>query len=260
VASTPLPGLRAGLQPPASNATDVEVTALQPYPDAWLNQASHRMSHMAMGDNGDPAARYEERESVQLAFLTVLQLLPGRQRAVLLLRDVLAFSSPETAQILDASDASVNSALQRARAALDSRHATGRLRDVAPSPESLTERGLLEEFIAAWHRRDIPALVSMLATDALLTMPPQPLAYRGGEAISLFLSTVPAGGDLTAIRLVPTRANGQPAVAAYLREGATALAYGVRVLTIAKDKIGEITGFAEPTLFPVFDLATRTDW
>lgn len=260
VASAPLPGLQAGLQPPSSNAIDVEVTALEPYPDAWLNHAAHGKSHTGMGDNGDPAARYEERESVQLAFLTVLQLLPGRQRAVLLLRDVLAFSTTETAQILATSDASVNSALYRARAALDAHRATGRLRDIARSPESLTERGLLEEFIAAWHRRDIPALVSLLTTDALLTMPPEPLAYRGVEAISSFLSTVPAGGDLTAIRLVPTRANGQPAVAAYLREGATALGYGIMVLTIERDKIGEITGFADPTLFPLFGLASRIDW
>lgn len=260
VASTPLPGLQAGHLPPPSNATDVEVTALQPYPDAWLNHGAHRMSHMALGDSDDPAVRYEERESVQLAFLTVLQLLPGRQRAVLLLRDVLAFSTPETAQILVTSDASVNSALQRARAALESHRATGRLREVARSPESSAERGLLEEFIAAWHRRDIPALVSLLATDALLTMPPEPLAYRGGVAISSFVSTVPAGGDLTAIRLIPTRANGQPAVAAYLREGATALGYGIMVLTIEQGRIGEITGFADPTLFPVFGLPSRIDW
>lgn len=260
VASTPLPGLQTGPQPPPPNATDVRVTALQPYPDAWLNHSGQRNSPTGVGNTVDPAARYEERESVQLAFLTVIQLLPGKQRAVLLLRDVLAFSTPETAQILETTETSVNSALQRARAALDAHRAAGRLRDVARSPESSAERLLLEQFIAAWHRRDIPGLVALMATDALLTMPPEPLAYRGRAAISAFLGTVPAGGDLTAIRLVPTRMNGQPAVAAYLREGATALGYGIMVLNIERDKIGEITGFADPALFPLFGLATRIDW
>jgi RNA polymerase sigma-70 factor (ECF subfamily) len=102
--------------------------------------------------------------------------------------------------------------------------------------------------------------VSVLAEDCLLTMPPAPLAYRGREAIGSFFATVPAGGDLTAIRLIPARANGQPAVAAYLRDGAIARAYGIMVLTVHAGLIGEITGFADPELFPLFGLPTQADW
>jgi RNA polymerase sigma-70 factor (TIGR02960 family) len=235
--------------PPPSNA-DVEVTALEPYPDEWLRELAR---------NNDPAAGYEVRESVQLAFLTVVQLLPPRQRAVLLLRDVLAFSAAETAQILQVSEAAANSALQRARATLQAHRASGRIRPASlPDPEA--ERALAERFTAAWHAFDIPALVSALAEDCLLTMPPAPLAYRGRDAIGAFFATVPAGGDLAAIRLLPTRANGQPAVAAYLRDDDTASAYGIMVLTIQAGLIGEITGFADPSLFPLFGLPQRTPW
>jgi RNA polymerase sigma-70 factor (TIGR02960 family) len=236
--------------PPPPNAPDVEVTALQPYPDEWLRE---------LAGGSDPAARYEVRESVQLAFLTVIQLLPPRQRAVLLLRDVLGFSAAETAQILQASQAAVNSALQRARATLDTPRAAGRLRPASvPAPGA--ERALVDRFTAAWHAGDVPALVSVLAGDCLLTMPPAPLAYRGQQAIGSFFATVPAGGDLAVIRLVPTRANGQPAVAAYLRDGATARAYGIMVLTVREGLIGEITGFADPSLFPLFGLPQQTHW
>ncbi|HEY4852906.1 MAG TPA: nuclear transport factor 2 family protein, partial [Streptosporangiaceae bacterium] len=122
------------------------------------------------------------------------------------------------------------------------------------------ERALADRFTAAWHACDIPALVSVLAEDCLLTMPPAPLAYRGRDAIGAFFATVPAGGDLTAIRLLPARANGQPAVAAYLRDGATARAYGIMVLTVHAGLIGEITGFADPDLFPLFGFPTQADW
>jgi hypothetical protein len=128
-------------------------------------------------------AQYEVRESVQLAFLTVIQLLPPRQRAVLLLREVLGFSAAETAQILQASQAAVNSALQRARATLDTHRASGRLRPPS-TPDPGAERALADRFTAAWHACDIPGLVSVLAGDCLLTMPPAPLAYRGRQATS----------------------------------------------------------------------------
>jgi RNA polymerase sigma-70 factor (ECF subfamily) len=236
--------------PPPPNAPDVEVTALQPYPDDWLHE---------LAGPGDPAAAHEVRESVQLAFLTVIQLLPPRQRAVLLLRDVLGFSAAETAQILQATPAAVNSALQRARATLDTHRAAGRLRPASTSDPG-TGRALADRFAAAWHACDIPALVSVLAEDCLLTMPPAPLAYRGRDAIATFFATVPADGDLTAIRLVPTRANGQPAVAAYQRHGTAARAYGIMVLTVHTGQIGEITGFADPSLFPLFGLPPQVDW
>ena len=246
-AAAPAPALSPA--PPPPNA-DVEVTELAPYPDEWLRE---------LPGPGDPAVGYEIRESVQLAFLTVIQLLPPRQRAVLLLRDVLGFSTAETSQILRASQASVTSALQRARATLESHRASGRLRP-AGAPDPAAERALAGRFTTAWQARDISALVSTLAEDCLLTMPPAPLAYRGRAAIATFFATVPAGGDLAAIRLIPTRANGQPAVAAYLRDGVAARAYGVMVLTVHAGLIGEITGFADPSLFPLFDLQQETDW
>ena len=236
--------------PPPPNAPEVEVTELEPYPDEWLRELAGR---------GDPAGSYEVRESVQLAFLTVIQLLPPRQRAVLLLRDALGFSAAETAQILQVTQAAVTSALQRARATLETHRASGRLRP-ASAPDPRAERELADRFTAAWHACDIPALVSVLAGDCLLTMPPAPLAYRGRAAIGSFFATVPAGGDLTAIRLLPARANGQPAVAAYLRDGSTAKAYGIMVLTVHAGLISEITGFADPSLFPLFGLPAQTDW
>jgi len=153
----------------------------------------------------------------------------------------------------------VTSALQRARAALDAHRASGRLRP-ASAPDPGAERALAGRFTAAWHACDIPALVSALAEDCLLTMPPAPLAYRGRDAIGAFFATVPAGGDLTAVRLIPIRANRQPAVAAYVRDGATARAYGIMVLTVRAGLIGEITGFADPSLFPLFDLPLQADW
>jgi len=236
--------------PPPPNAPDVEVAALAPYPDEWLRE---------LAGPGDPAIGYEIRESVQLAFLTVIQLLPPRQRAVLLLRDGLGFSAAETAQILQASQATVTSALQRARATLNSHRTSGRLRP-SSAPDLVAERALADRFTAAWHACDIPALVSVLAEDCLLTMPPAPLAYRGREAVGSFFATVPAGGDLTAIQLIPTRANEQPAVAAYLRDGTTARAYGIMVLTVRAGLIGEITGFADPSLFSLFGLPQQADW
>jgi RNA polymerase sigma-70 factor (TIGR02960 family) len=244
------PGLGAGPVPPPPNAADVEVTALEPYPDEWLR---------GLAEHNDPAAGYELRESVQLAFITVIQLLPPRQRAVLLLRDVLAFSAAETAQILQSSEAGVNSALQRARATVETHRASGRIQQ-ASTPDPAAERRLADRFAAAWHACDIPALVSVLTQDCLLTMPPAPLAYRGPDAIASFFATVPADGDLAAIRLVPTRANGQTAVAAYMRDGDMASAYGIMVLTVHAGRIGEITGFADPALFPLFGLPVRAGW
>ena len=236
----------AGPVPPLPNAPDVEVVALQPYPD----------SRLSLLPDHDPQAHYDLRESVDLAFLSAIQLLPARQRAVLLLRDVLAFSAAETAGLLDTTVAGVNSALQRGRAVLHEHRAAGRLRPDQRAESSARERSILRRYLAAWHACDIPALVALLREDALLTMPPFPLAYRGREAIAQFLATVPAGGRLDQITLVPTRANMQPAVAAYVRDPGSrrATAYGIMVLTIDGSTIGEITGFADPALFPLFGL------
>ncbi|WP_328422194.1 RNA polymerase subunit sigma-70 [Streptomyces sp. NBC_00443] len=232
---------------PPANADDVEVVALEPYPDTLLDQ---------LDDRDDPTARYELRESVQLAFLATLQLLPARQRAVLLLRDVLGFTAAETAAFLDTSAASVNSALQRARATLDRHRASGRLSSGGRVPTRAEQSALVERFTAAWQDGDIDGLVALLSHDVLLTMPPYPMVYRGRLALASFFATVPAGGDLTRIRLVPTRANHQPALAAYVRDysGTRATAYGIMVLTVDTDAITEITGFTDPALFPLFGL------
>jgi RNA polymerase sigma-70 factor (ECF subfamily) len=228
---------------------EVEVADLGPYPDTCLGGLAPQ----------EPGAVYDLRESVSLAFLTVIQLLPARQRAVLLLRDVLGFSAAETAQLLEMSVAGANSALQRARAALEPLRASGRV-PAKPRPAAAeTERRLLGRYIAAWHANDVPALVSLLREDALLTMPPFPAVYRGRDAIGQFLRSVPAGGRLDQITLVPTRANLQPAVAAYVRDDVTrgSIAYGIMVLTVDGDHITEITGFADPALFPDFGLPAR---
>jgi RNA polymerase sigma-70 factor (ECF subfamily) len=231
----------------ADAAGSESVTYLSPYPDALLDE---------LEASGNPAAHYDLRESVQLAFLAAVQLLPPRQRAVLILRDVLSWSAPEVAELFDSTTASVNSALQRARATIDRLRDEGRLRMERSRPPDEVERSLVHHYVEAWDAVDIERLVGLLRSDAILTMPPVPLRYEGRRAIAEFFATVPAGGALNQIRLIPTRANRQPAVAAYLLDpdSQTHRAYGLMVLTIDADEIAEITGFADPTLFPVFGL------
>jgi RNA polymerase sigma-70 factor, ECF subfamily len=171
---------------------------LEPFPDALLS--------------GDPATIAESRDSVRLAFVAALQYLPPRQRAVLILRDVLSLSAAEVAGLLDTSTASVNSALQRARAQLG---------DVSPAPDTLAqldgaaERDLLDRYTAAFQAMDVQALKQTLREDALLQMPPFPAWFSGRDPIGEFFSTVFARGG--SHRLIATRANGQPALAAYRR-------------------------------------------
>ena len=225
-----------------------EATTLAPYPDALLDELPSTAP--------EPGARYDLRESVQLAFLASVQHLPPRQRAALLLRDVLGFAATEVAELLDTSSASVNSALQRARATLDRRHAEGRLGFGRIAPPDDVERSLVQRYVDAWESVDVPRLVALLREDALMTMPPAPLLFRGRQAIGDFFSTVPAGGALDEIRLLPTRANRQPALAGYVldREAGVYRAYGLMVLTLEGDAIAEITGFSDPSLFSLFGL------
>lgn len=224
---------------------------LSPYPDRLLDELP--------SDVAGPAARYDLRESVQLAFLAAIQLLPPRQRAVLILRDVLGWKAGEVAELLEASEASVNSALQRARATLDQRHAEGIVRLDSKPPSDEVERSLLRRYVAAWEAVDIDGLVAVLREDAVMTMPPSPAVFRGGRAIAEFFASVPAEGRLDEIPLVPTRANRLPALAAYLfdAEAGVYRAYGIMVFTIEGDEIGEITGFGDPALFPLFGLPDR---
>ncbi len=218
-----------------------------PVPDTLLDELP--------STEAGPAALYDLRESVQLAFLAAIQLLPPRQRAVLILREALAWSAGEVADLLDVTEASVNSALQRARASLERERREDRLPERS-RPPAAAERTLLRRFVAAWEAVDIDGLVALLKEDAVLTMPPFPMRFVGRGAIGEFLARVPAGGALDRIQLVPTRANRQPAVAAYMLDPKEEVhrAYGIMVLALDGKAIGEITGFSDPSLFASFGL------
>jgi RNA polymerase sigma-70 factor (ECF subfamily) len=219
---------------------------LSPYPDTWLDEIEATL--------GDPAAAYDLRESVQLAFLAAVQLLPPRQRAVLILRDVLGWSAAEVADLLDSTAASVNSALTRARATLEEQRAAGRLQTGRRVPSDEVERSLVRRYIEAWDAVDIGKLAGLLKSDVVVTMPPLPLRYAGREAVTAFLATTPAAGGLDQYHLIPTRANRQPAVAVYRLDpdGRTYHARGIHVLSVDGDAIAEITAFIDPALVPVF--------
>lgn len=220
-----------------------EPSFLQPYPDRLLDQLSV--------DSGDPAALVEQRESVALAFVVAMQRLPATQRAALILRDVLAFDTPEVAALLETSVPAVHSLLQRARATMTGPHKARALDE--------SERQTVARFVEAWQRRDIPALAALLSQDARLTMPPELAEFVGRDTVMEFLATVPADGRLDLIRLVEIRANGQPALAAYLPDDRGACqGYGIMVLTIEDGLVQTITGFPESDLFPAFGLPMST--
>jgi RNA polymerase sigma-70 factor (ECF subfamily) len=231
--------------PPAPEADDQIL--LSPYPDALLAELP--------STEPEPAARYDARESVQLAFIAAVQLLPARQRAVLLLRDVLGWSADEVAELLETTRAAVNSALQRAHETLERRRAEGRLDLARSAPAEGVAAELVGRFVEAWEAVDIPRLVSLLRDDAVMTMPPAPLLYRGSRVIGDFFATVPLEGALDRTRLLVTRANGQPAVAVYFPdESGRHHAYGLMVLVLDDGRIAEIVGFADPSLFAAFGL------
>ncbi len=223
----------------------VEPLWLQPYPDALLNE----LPDPAPG----PESRYESREAVALAFVTGLQHLPPRQRAVLVLRDVLGYPAAETAIILGVTEVAVNSALQRARAAFSARLPVRR--DAAPAPRSARERDLTGRFAEAFEAADVERLVAVLTDDASLTMPPEPLEYSGHAAIAEFFRSRAWWGSQP-IRLVPTRANCQPAFGYYLPDAQAPImrANGLVVLTLAGEKICAITRFGDNSLLPHFGL------
>ena len=232
----------AAPEPPAPTRLR-EPIWLEPYPDALLEGIADARH--------DPEARYQAREAIGLAFVAALQRLPPRQRAVLVLRDVLGFRAGEVAGMLDVSEASVTSALHRARTALDPVPL-----ERAPLPGSATERALVARFTEAFEGGDVRGVVELLTSDAWLTMPPEPIEYQGPAAIAGFLSTVPAGGRLDQFRLVPTRANGQPAFGCYVRDAhaPVAHAYGLMALTLRGDRVAAITGFPDTSVFPHFGL------
>jgi RNA polymerase sigma-70 factor (ECF subfamily) len=221
--------------PPAPSRV-AEPLWLEPYPDVLLEGV-------------------ETREAIGLAYVTSLQRLPPRQRAVLILRDVLGFRASEVAEMLDVTEVSVNRSLHRARRTIEQRAASGGL-ELAPAPASPEERKLVARFIAAFEGGDVAAVLALLSDDAVLTMPPTPLEYQGRDAIGRFLFTVPAGGALDRFRLVLTRANGQPAFGCYLRDPHTPIAhaYGLMVLSLAGDHVAAITGFPDTSVFRAFGL------
>lgn len=231
-------------EPPAPPAP--EVAWLEPIPDALV---------AATGPGYDPAARYDLRESVSLAFIAALQVLPARQRAVLLLRDVLAWNARETADALDMSVPAVNSALHRARAALRAtHHRTGR--DAVPSsaPDDPTARRLLDAYVRAWQADDVAGLVEAMREDVRLAMPPSPSWYVGRSAIAdgmrrwIFGALRPAAGYWAR----PTAANGHPAVLFGARDNET-VPIGVQVLDLAGKAIAGITVFLDPTVAARFE-------
>lgn len=230
-----------GADPAAPLTEQPEVPWLEPMPDAMIG----------VGASDDPATVVTSRESVRLAFVAVLQHLPPRQRAVLVLREVLTLPAAEVAQVLDTSTASVNSSLQRARANLGLARLTA---DDVVEPTEPGQRELLDRYAQALEVKDIPALVKMFAADAVWEMPPFSTWFRGPEHIGLLVDRqCPVGpGDL---RLWPVRANGQPAFAVYVRgDGGGWEAFQLQVLTVAGDAISHVTAFFDLSLFRTFGL------
>lgn len=233
--------------PPAA-----EMAWLEPFPDEWLHDTSAV----------NPEAHFTDSESISLSFMTALQLLPPRQRAVLILRDVLDFSARETAEVLDLTVSSVNSALHRARKTLSQNYQN---RAPENSLQPLTDersQWLLDHFVRAWETADVDGLVALLKADATLAMPPSPSWYQGPEAIRAFVAATVFGDEgmfsgkaSGRWRLVPTRANASTAFALYQRaERIEYQAFGLLALEYDGDGLAQIISFIDPSLPPRFGL------
>jgi RNA polymerase sigma-70 factor (ECF subfamily) len=227
----------------------LESVWVEPYPDERLG-----LDDALAG----PEARYEQRESIELAFIAALQHLPARQRAVLILRDVLGFSARDVGAALEMAPASVDSALQRAHKTVEDRLPA---RSQQATLRALGDDGLRElvgAYVDAWERADVDAVVALLAEEAAMTMPPMPTWYRGREAVAEFLAGWPLAGTARS-RIVPTRANGQPAFGHYTPDADTGtfIAHGIHVLTLDGAEIAEITAFLTPEAFARFGLPDR---
>jgi RNA polymerase sigma-70 factor (ECF subfamily) len=218
---------------------------LEPLPDEWLADEA-----------ANPEARYLMQESITLAFLVALHLLPPRQRAVLILREVLDWRASDVAHLLGLSIPAVNSA----RTTMAKHYRADGREALSLVPEDEAIRTLLNACVHAWETGNLAELIALLTDDAILTMPPTPTWYQGREAIRTFLTTsMFAGvGHLKGYRLIPIRANGQPALAIYRRTSADGAyrAYSLQVLTIdrASGHIAEVTSFLSPELFSRFGL------
>jgi RNA polymerase sigma-70 factor, ECF subfamily len=235
--------LPSGLLPPSEPLDPprepiLEPVWLEPYPDRLLDEFE------------DPAARYARRETVELAFLATIQLLPPRQRAILVLRDVLAWSAAEVAELLDTSATSVHSALRRARATL-ARHMPGEQVPAAPTAE---ERAILDRYVRAFERADVEGLAHLLAEDVEMTMPPDPMWFRGLADVLAFLEH-----QVFAVRgrLIgeSTAANRHPAMALYERTSSNEeRAIAIQVLSMHSGRIRRVHGFVGDAVFPAFGL------
>jgi RNA polymerase sigma-70 factor (TIGR02960 family) len=225
-----------GVRPPQPTRLG-EVPWLEPYPDALLEGAIT----VPLG----PEARYEQTESISLAFVTALQVLPPRQLAVLILRDVLGFHASEVAGMLDTTVESVKSALKRARTGLQHRP------EPAPTPDSAVEDALVAKFVSAYEAADVDAVVALLTDDVFMSMPPLPLEYQGRDLVGRFCALMFGAGRR--FDLVPTRANGQPAFGAYLRSTGVRHGTGLFTITLAGDRICAMSRF-ESVVFPSFGL------
>ena len=234
----------AEIEPPEPTRLG-EIVWLEPYPDALLEGAINA----PLG----PEARYEQTEAVSLAFVTVLQVLPARQRAVLILREVLGYPASEVADMLDSTVESVNSALKRARASLHRRLPPTGQGEPPPAPDSPAEQALVAKFVRAYESGDVEALVALLTTDVCVSMPPIPLEYQGRDIVAHFYASIFGRGPR--YHLVPTRANGQLAFGAYLRAPTGGIRHGagLLVLTLTGDRICAMTRF-DNNVLPSFGL------
>jgi RNA polymerase sigma-70 factor (ECF subfamily) len=238
---------KTSILPPAA-----EMTWLEPFPDEWLRDT----------DAVNPEARYTDLESISFSFLTALQYLPPRQRAVLILRDVLDFSAIETADVLEITVSSANSALHRARVTLSKSYNRQEFESSASSANDERTQWLLDHFVQAWESADVDGLVALLKEDAILAMPPSPSWYQGREAIRIFVAATVFGDEgmfggkaAGRWRLVPTRSNGHPAFAIYQRtESNEYKAFGVHVLSTDANRLGSLISFIDPSFVVRFDL------
>jgi RNA polymerase sigma-70 factor (ECF subfamily) len=229
-----------GMEPPEPSRLG-EIPWLEPYPDALLEGA--------MTETPGPETRYQQSESISLAFVRGLQLLPPRQLAVLILRDVLGFHADEVAEMLDTTVESVNSALKRARASLETQ---GQRNASTPASRALPEQAMVAKFVSAYEAADLDALVALLTDDVFMSMPPVPFEYLGREPVRSFC-TMLFGSDRR-FDLLLTRANGQPAFAPYLRlPSGPRPAIGLCTLTLRSDGICELSRF-ETNVLPWFGL------
>jgi RNA polymerase sigma-70 factor (ECF subfamily) len=227
-----------GVDPPEPTRLG-EVTWLEPFPDALIAGAID----VPLG----PDVRYGQVESISLAFVTALQVLPHRQLAVLILFDILGFEASEVAEMLRSTVDSVNSALKRARANLESRLQQGRDRSPAPASGSASEDELVNRFARAWESADVDAVVGLLTDDVFISMPPFPNEYEGRDLAARFFASIFDTGRR--FHLVPTRANAQPALGAYLRDpSGVAQGVGLYVLTLSGDRICAMTRFEQCVL------------